>query len=743
MAALTAEQLEATAADLLRRAGEARAVAGQSDCDLLDLEACVAMQETELVECCKRLESLKSAEEGVRLRLEAILEAAAGEVKGLSKQQLEEVRSLQTPSPILRRALGLVYFVLHPDRAMGMKDLDEVPWKQKLAPMLKRDDLVRRILDYPPPLVSHPLLAHPSVLELIERNVSEVEGAKVSNGGRRSSKFGRRGSKDRKNSASSVSAQSLIRSPSLPLREVQFSPTNSQGLVHCMGPVDEPGPLQRSLTSGSTASTLLSVDGRLTVEAVDYASIAVGALFRWVLSQLRYARTVRDAKVDNVEDQADNVRADMELLKVRQVELQDALAILGTQVQALRESARAANEHAEQLESSAAQAAAEAALVVERLQHETTAAAAAAQSRQSLSPIDEPLPSETTRESDLEEALESGEVAVSSVDVVVRERITFAQGSVQMSSIATRAVQGVVNIMRGTADVKICVEGHCSAHEADSLGTRRANAVLEHLVTQGVPRHRLRAAGFGSAFPEGHRSGSSSSSSRVEFSVIQEISINGVVQFSPCSDQLTSSSKPLLDRVAALLIARPCLHVRIEGHTDNAPNWGCSNQELSEGRARNVVEYLASQGVVADQLVAVGCGEALPRAANRSREDRARNRRVEFHVLQQETIQGLKELRVRDGVGAAALLQLARTATGTCVKLPLPIRLAAADLLMRFHADWPVQRLFLVAALRGDPIVCPAARLPIDCVHRVLRLYFLLGCSTLGEGRGCTRTVER
>merc|ERR1712176_1584084 len=104
--------------------------------------------------------------------------------------------------------------------------------------------------------------------------------------------------------------------------------------------------------------------------------------------------------------------------------------------------------------------------------------------------------------------------------------------------------------MNTNSDLKICVEGHCRHDEDSTVATRRANAVLEHLVKQGVPRHRLRVAGFGSSYPDqrGNCDG------RFEFSTIQEIRIKGSVQFSPCSDSLTSSSGPLLEKTVAMLV---------------------------------------------------------------------------------------------------------------------------------------------------------------------------------------------
>lgn len=48
---------------------------------------------------------------------------------------------------------------------------------------------------------------------------------------------------------------------------------------------------------------------------------------------------------------------------------------------------------------------------------------------------------------------------------------------------------------------RIRIEVHTSGGNADSLSQRRANVLVNHLVGLGVPRKRLSAVGFGSAFP--------------------------------------------------------------------------------------------------------------------------------------------------------------------------------------------------------------------------------------------------
>jgi outer membrane protein OmpA-like peptidoglycan-associated protein len=57
------------------------------------------------------------------------------------------------------------------------------------------------------------------------------------------------------------------------------------------------------------------------------------------------------------------------------------------------------------------------------------------------------------------------------------------------------------------------------------------------------------------------------------------------------------------------------------------------NKELSARRAASVVRYLVAKGVAADRLVAAGYGFERPIATNDTALGRAKNRRVEFTIL--------------------------------------------------------------------------------------------------------------
>ncbi|MDP9002699.1 MAG: OmpA family protein [Myxococcota bacterium] len=92
-------------------------------------------------------------------------------------------------------------------------------------------------------------------------------------------------------------------------------------------------------------------------------------------------------------------------------------------------------------------------------------------------------------------------------------------------------------------------------------------------------------------------------------------------------------------------------YVRVEGHTDNV---GSSeyNKKLSQQRAQAVVRWLTDHGVQKSRLSAEGMGKEHPMVPNDSDANRAINRRVEFHIEDQEPT--VKELVKTPGGGTTA-----------------------------------------------------------------------------------------
>ncbi len=94
---------------------------------------------------------------------------------------------------------------------------------------------------------------------------------------------------------------------------------------------------------------------------------------------------------------------------------------------------------------------------------------------------------------------------------------------------------------------------------------------------------------------------------------------------------LKPGARERLAKVAGILLTHPDLRLEVEGHTDSTGTHE-HNQTLSEQRAAAVRDYLVSQGIPMDDIVAHGFAELQPVASNDTREGRQQNRRVEIIV---------------------------------------------------------------------------------------------------------------
>lgn len=95
---------------------------------------------------------------------------------------------------------------------------------------------------------------------------------------------------------------------------------------------------------------------------------------------------------------------------------------------------------------------------------------------------------------------------------------------------------------------------------------------------------------------------------------------------------LRPESYPELDKVVEMMNTNATLEIEIAGHTDDKGS-DQYNQELSQGRAEAVREYIVNQGIEGSRITAVGYGESKPETTNDTEEGRQINRRVEFTVL--------------------------------------------------------------------------------------------------------------
>jgi OmpA-OmpF porin, OOP family len=109
------------------------------------------------------------------------------------------------------------------------------------------------------------------------------------------------------------------------------------------------------------------------------------------------------------------------------------------------------------------------------------------------------------------------------------------------------------------------------------------------------------------------------------------LSSGAQIQFETGRATIRAESHPLLAKIAEL--ARRCPgRLSIEGHTD-AMGTEEANLHLSRDRASAVREQLVQRGFPPDELVTRGFGESRPVSSNDTEDGRARNRRIEFHIL--------------------------------------------------------------------------------------------------------------
>ena len=91
-----------------------------------------------------------------------------------------------------------------------------------------------------------------------------------------------------------------------------------------------------------------------------------------------------------------------------------------------------------------------------------------------------------------------------------------------------------------------------------------------------------------------------------------------------------------LDKLVKILKDNPNIRIELSSHTDDRAS-DAYNQDLSQRRAESAVEYLVSQGIERERMVARGYGESQLIIQNATtEEEHQRNRRTEFKVIEVE-----------------------------------------------------------------------------------------------------------
>jgi OOP family OmpA-OmpF porin len=101
------------------------------------------------------------------------------------------------------------------------------------------------------------------------------------------------------------------------------------------------------------------------------------------------------------------------------------------------------------------------------------------------------------------------------------------------------------------------------------------------------------------------------------------------VLFDINSSKVKSEAYPMLTEAVIIMKKNPDLKVEVDGYADST-GAAAYNMTLSEKRAKAVKKYFVDQGIDPDRLTTKGFGITKPAASNKTKEGRAKNRRVEL-----------------------------------------------------------------------------------------------------------------
>jgi outer membrane protein OmpA-like peptidoglycan-associated protein len=118
----------------------------------------------------------------------------------------------------------------------------------------------------------------------------------------------------------------------------------------------------------------------------------------------------------------------------------------------------------------------------------------------------------------------------------------------------------------------------------------------------------------------------------IKVKIGKKVVLNNIL-FETGKSILTAASNVELDRLLNIMKENAQIKIEISGHTDKTGSEPL-NFKLSEARAKAVVDYLVQKGIDRSRMEFRGYGSLQPVADNTTPKGRAKNRRVEFKILE-------------------------------------------------------------------------------------------------------------
>jgi len=221
------------------------------------------------------------------------------------------------------------------------------------------------------------------------------------------------------------------------------------------------------------------------------------------------------------------------------------------------------------------------------------------------------------------------------------------------------------------ANLSIHLNGHCDAVGSDvynnKLSKQRVAAVKEYLTNNGMAAIRIGdEIGHGKRKPlnENQTEEERQENRRVEISLIQVVRTNPAelslkekiadsavtsgtnivlrnINFVGGRHQFLPESHPMLEELLEAMKIYPKLIIRIEGHiccqagSGDGLDLETGITNLSEARAKAVMDFLVANGIDTNRVSYIGFGHAMPLYPfpENSEEEQRLNRRVEIKII--------------------------------------------------------------------------------------------------------------
>ena len=184
---------------------------------------------------------------------------------------------------------------------------------------------------------------------------------------------------------------------------------------------------------------------------------------------------------------------------------------------------------------------------------------------------------------------------------------------------------------------EVLLTGFSFTGEIDSLGTQRAKALQQLLVDYGLNEDRvaIAAKALEVDLPDGTVDGAVAlqlkEMSAERLSAFEAVIANKVLYsgFASNTFKPDNTLQAYALELKGYLNKFPSKNVVITGHTDNV---GAEedNEWIGMQRAKNVMNYLISQGIAEERMLAASKGELEPVAPNTTLEGQRLNRRIEI-----------------------------------------------------------------------------------------------------------------